>query len=110
MRLNARWTRVSDCKWVADFIEAFLEGDPRKYVLVPLKEVPVEFRADEIKVGDVVALAGRYLIVATEEPDGKPGLFMTNYLRVANVDEQSRSRRGANRTVQGSVAVDRAFR
>ena len=89
--------------WSSDLINVTLVNDQLKYIVRPLKDIPdVEMtdqrREDEIRVGDLVILAGRFMIVVEDERDGHPSVFMTNYLKIVDVSQENQSRRRANRS------------
>lgn len=64
----------------------------------------------EVQVNDIAILAGqyKYMIIAVipeNYNNAKEGLLMTNYLRVTNVYEQNRTRRGQNRRTEANATV-----
>ena len=99
--MEARRSIVTYVTWLAEnIVEVSLERSPSKYLLTPLAPADEGDRAEEIRVDDIVVLAGQYMIVAApndsfHSPD--PPLIMTNYLRLTSIEEPYRTRRGRNR-------------
>lgn len=116
LHIEGRTATVSKVSWLSDVnIEVSLSGHAIKYFVTPLQPVEERFRDDEVQVDDIAILAGRYMIIA-EIPENyncnntSEGLLMTNYLRVTNVEEQNRSRRGQNRRIEANATVLKLFR
>ncbi|KAL8662362.1 MAG: hypothetical protein Q9202_004757 [Teloschistes flavicans] len=115
LEVYASQTTVASVRWLSDdLIELSLRNQASKLFATPLKPVPEGFRDDEIRVNDIVSLMGQYIAVGepectnAREPYGN--LIMTNYLRIAGMEEQNRSRRGMNRGQQLEERVKHYFK
>lgn len=87
-------------------IEVSLDGHAKKYFVTPLQPIEEGCRDDEVQVDDIAILAGRYMIIAVipeNYNNASEGLLMTNYLRVTNVEEQNRTKRGQNRRTEANA-------
>ena len=110
LHLVAKMAKVTGVRWrQPSIVEISLQGHTSIYLARPLAESGFD-PGDEIREGDVAALVGQYLLIA--EILGQDGAFMsaTNYLRITGVEEQARTRRGANRTRQDNSMVEAFFR
>jgi hypothetical protein len=116
--IEAKQSIVTRVSWVTDsLIEVTLEHIPSKFMVTPLQNVEEGARNDEVQRGDVVILAGHYLIVAVPDQEGNGrgpgtggGLIMTNFLKVQSAEEQNFSRRGANRATRTERRIHSVFR
>ena len=101
LRIEGKVSTVNDVNWLnEDIIELSLKDQSAKVYATPLKPVEEAYREDEVRIGDTAILVGKYIILAETDGDCSDpgaGYLMTNYLRVTAVEEQLRSRRGANR-------------
>lgn len=109
LHIEGKTATVSKVSWLSEVnIEVGLSGHAIKYFVTPLKPVEEGCRNDEVRIGDIAILAGQYMIIA-EIPENykhpSEGILMTNYLRVTNVEEQYRSRRGQNRRPEANATV-----
>jgi hypothetical protein len=107
LHMDARRSVVTGVVWLTDaIIELALGGNPAKFFVSPLEAVPEGRRDDQVRVNDVAVLAGHYVIVAevNEEAGSANTLFLTNFLKIANVEEPVKSQRGANRQAGGRGA------
>lgn len=109
LHIEGKTATVSKVSWLSDVnIEVGLTGHAIKYFVTPLQPVEEGCRNDEVRVDDIAILAGQYMIIA-EIPENynhaSEGILMTNYLRVTNVEEQYRSRRGQNRRPEANATV-----
>jgi hypothetical protein len=105
LHMDARRFVVTSVVWLSDaIIELALGGNPAKFFASPLEAVPEGRRDDQVRVNDVAVLAGHYVIVAevNEDAGSSNTLFLTNYLKIANVEEPVKSQRGANRGGRGA--------
>ena len=108
LHVEAKQSIVKSFNWISDeIVEVFLEQHKVKYWVTPLKPVEESLRDDEIQEGDIVVLAGRYMIIAAPPEDGDHdyGLIMTNWLKITGSEDQSRSNRGANRRQKDTTGV-----
>ena len=101
LHIEGKVSSVNDVNWLnEDIIELSLNQQSAKVYATPLKPVEEAYRHDEVQIGDIAILVGKYIIIAVTEgfsSDPGAGYLMNNYLRVTAVEEQLRSRRGANR-------------
>lgn len=74
-----------------------LSQSKRKLVIAPLKPVEEAVQNEEVRVGDVVLLAGRYLIVVeVKDNDRSQGCIMHNWLGIQESAGMETKRRGRN--------------
>ena len=101
LHIEGKVSSVNDVHWLnEDIIELSLNQQSAKVYATPLKPVEEVYRDDEVQKGDTAILVGKYIIIAVTDgfsSDPSAGYLMTNYLRVTAVEEELRSRRGANR-------------
>ena len=101
LHIEGKVSSVNNVNWLNDdIIELSLNQQLAKVYATPLKPVEEAYRDDEVRIGDTAILVGKYIILAETDgfsSDPGAGYIMTNYLRVTAVDEEQRSRRGANR-------------
>lgn len=99
--IEAKQTVISDVRWSNDeYIELYLQHQPFKIIVAPLRHVPEAYRDDEVRKGDIALFVGQYLAIGVHEEqttEENAPLLMTNYLRIISMEEQPRSRRGLNR-------------
>ena len=90
---------VTKVDWLSSVIvEVSLQDHQEKYFVSPLQEVEEGRRSDEVQVGDVAVLAGRYIILAVpDDEEISGGLLLTNFMKITSVEEVFKSGRGANR-------------
>lgn len=111
LHVEAKQSVVKDITWLSDdLIELLLEGQPFRIHASPLAPVQEGLREDEVQKGDVVMLVGQYVMLGVQDESRNQSLVMTNYLRLANVDIQSSSRRGMNRAQKAEPHVCCSFR
>ncbi|KAF2454366.1 hypothetical protein BDY21DRAFT_366433 [Lineolata rhizophorae] len=99
LAMEAQRSTITNVVWRReDIVEVSLEGSSGKYFVNPLEPVDNARREDEVREGDIVVLAGKYLIVAEPSEDElSDSLIMTNYLRITGIEELVQSARGRNR-------------
>ena len=111
LHIEGKTATVSKVSWLSEVnIEVSLSGHAIKYFVTPLQPVEEGCRGDEVQVDDIAILAGRYMIIAVipenyNYSNASEGLLMTNYLRVTNVEDQNRTRRGQNRRTEANATV-----
>ena len=114
LRVEGKSSTISSVRWLTDdIIELSLYQQSTRIYASPLKPVEEGFREDEVRVGDTAMLVGQYMIIAEADEhsgDGEAGFLMTNYLRVTNMEEEVRTRRGANRARQTESQMLCCFR
>ena len=105
---------VSSVRWLTDdMIQLSLNQQSARVYASPLKPVEEGFRDDEVRVGDTAMLVGQYVIIAEADEysnDPEAGYLMTNYLRVTSIEDEVRTKRGANRARQSDSRVICCFR
>ena len=105
--------RVGSVRWLSDdAVELSLQGQTTRIYAAPLRPVEEAFRNDEVCEGDIAVLAGQFIIIAEQEvaEDPESEYIMTNYLRATSIEEDTRSRRGANRAKKLDTRVTCQFR
>ena len=114
LHIEGKVSSVNDVKWLNDdIIELSLNQQSARVYATPLKPVEEAYRDDEVQIGDTAILVGKYIILAeTDGFSGDPGAgyLMTNYLRVTTVEEELRTRRGANRRQTAASRLTCTFR
>ncbi|KAF7198174.1 hypothetical protein HII31_00530 [Pseudocercospora fuligena] len=98
---------ISNVKWLrgGSQAEIILRNTPTKFIVAVLRPELMIPQEDEVAQGDMVLLAGRYMIVTSpasdpgnyRDPNQKPLYEMTNWLEIQSVDEQAQSRRRKNK-------------
>ena len=114
LRVEGKLSSVSSVRWLTDdMIELSLNQQSARIYASPLKPVEEGFRDDEVRVGDIAMLVGQYVIIAEADEysnDPEAGYLMTNYLRVTNIEDEVRTKRGANRARKSDFRVTCCFR
>ncbi|EME77721.1 uncharacterized protein MYCFIDRAFT_179218 [Pseudocercospora fijiensis CIRAD86] len=98
---------ITGVKWLrgGSQAEIMLRGIPTKFIVAALRPELMIPQEDEVVQGDMVLLAGKYMIVTSlasgpasyEGPRQLPHYEMTNWLEIQSIDEQAQSRRRKNK-------------
>jgi hypothetical protein len=112
LHFDARMATVTNVVWLSDaIVELGLQGHSAKYFASPLNGVTEGLREDQVEIGDVAVLAGRYIILAVpNDDDTSNGLILTNFLKITSVEEPVQRLRNRNRQpareANGTINVD----
>ena len=114
LHIKGKTAVVNSIRWLKDdLIELSLSSHEGRVFVTPLRYVEEDDRQDEVQQGDIVVLAGRFVIIAEDGSRGGESnseLFMTNYLKIMGMEEQKRTRRGGNRARQSDAVRTCRFR
>lgn len=110
LNIRAKADHVVSVDWrnPGEQAEVKLAATPTRFFVAPLKPCSEAQQDDEICVGDLVLLVGRYLIVATPQENdyGRP-FIMTNYLEIQDAQSVETRRRGRNFQARDEYPVTR---
>jgi hypothetical protein len=112
LHFDARMATVRNVVWLSDaIVELGLQGHSAKYFASPLNGVAEGLKEDQVEIGDIAVLAGRYIILAVpNDDDSSNGLILTNFLKITSVEEPVQRLRNRNRQpareANGTITVD----
>ena len=103
LHVESRMQVIYHVKWLTDeLIELSLNETPYRLVVSPLGSVAEYSRDDEVQIGDVVVLMGKYAAIAESKWDPGEPLTMLNYLKLVEVEEQPIRRRMKSKIAESS--------
>jgi hypothetical protein len=99
LAIKAIKSRVSFVNWLSDgLVEVTLAScDQTRYFLSPLEPIGPDKQDDQVRRDDLAVLAGKYMVIVEclEEYDHRG--YCTNFMRITNVVEPTKSDRGRRR-------------
>lgn len=114
LHVEGKLLTIDTVTWLSDsLLELSFANQSTMIHATPLQNVEEVFRDDEAQKGDTAVLVGQYVIIAEGGADhshAELGCTMANYLKVINVEENGRGRRGVNRRQEDESLFVCSFR
>lgn len=99
LAIKATQSRVSFVRWLSErLIEVMLAScNETRYFLTPLEAIGPNKQNDQIRKNDVGILVGNYMVIVECQGEQNHRGYCTNFLRITNVEEPTKSDRGRGR-------------